>query len=110
MQRLDIAFTLRVLSSATVRGYHVWAVPYVRLMRRSKFATALIEPIATWRALEIAYQLGERERPHWRGKVVRAVMEPLCWCIGWTIEALPGDANRFHPGHLAGRPTKTPTP
>lgn len=97
LQRLDIAFTLRELSPATVRGYHAWAVPYVRWMRKSKLATALIEPIATWRAKEIAHQLGERDKPHYRGKLVRLVMEPACWLIGRGIEILPGDADRFHP-------------
>ncbi|MCR4378645.1 MAG: LysM peptidoglycan-binding domain-containing protein [Rhodospirillales bacterium] len=97
LQRLDVAFTLRELSPVTVRGYHVWAVPYVRLMRKSKLATALIEPVATWRALEIAHRLGERDKPHHLGKAVRWVMEPLCWLIGHIAAMLPGDPERFHP-------------
>lgn len=97
LQRLDIAFTLRELSPATVRGYHAWAAPYVRLMRRSPIATRLIDPIATWRAKEIAYQMGERDTPHYRGKAVRAVMEPTCWLIGHVLAMLPGGPERFHP-------------
>ena len=97
LQRLDIAFTLKRLSPTTVRGYHFWAVPYARLMRRSAVATRIMLPIATWRALEIAHRMGERDAPHIRGKAVRAALEPLCWIIGRMIEALPGDQDRFHP-------------
>lgn len=85
LQRLDIAYTLKKLSPITVRGYHFWAVPYVHLMKRSALATAVIDPFATWRALEIAYQMGDRDKPHFRGKLVRGVMEPLCWAIGWVL-------------------------
>lgn len=96
LQRLDIAFTLKRLSPATVRGYHFWAVPYVRLMKRSTLTTALINPLATWRAKEIAYQMGERAKPHYPGKAVRAVMEPLCWALGMVLGWI-GDPDRFHP-------------
>jgi len=97
LQRLDVAFTLKRLSPATVRGYHVWAVPYVRWMRKSRLATALMRPVATWRALEIAYQLGERAKPHLRGKLVRSIMEPACRLIGHAAALLPGDPDRFYP-------------
>ena len=94
LQRLDIAFTLKRLSPATVRGYHAWAVPYVRLMKRSNLATRVMEPIARWRAEEIAYQLGERVAPCWPGKAVRLVMEPSCWLLG-TVLGWFGDPDRF---------------
>jgi len=96
LQRLDIAFTLKRLSPATVRGYHFWAVPYVRLMKRSRLATALIAPLAQWRAIEIAYQMGERAKPHWRGKLMRVMGEPLCWALGMVLGWI-GYPDRFHP-------------
>lgn len=83
LQRVDIAFTLKHLSPVTVGGYHFWAVPYVEWMKRSRLATCLIEPFARWRAEEIAHQMGERAKPHWRGKLVRLIGEPLCWFVGW---------------------------
>lgn len=88
LQRLDIAFTLRHLSPVTVRGYHVWAVPYVRVMKRSQLASHLIEPFARWRAEEIAHQMGARERANWKGKCVRWVGEPLCWVLGAVLERI----------------------
>jgi len=96
LQRLDIAYTLRHLSPATVRGYHAWAVPYVRLMKRSHLATRLVEPLARWRAEEIAFRMKSRSRPHYRGRVVRWLGEPVCWALG-TVLGWVGDPDRFYP-------------
>ena len=96
LQRLDIAFTFRHLCPATVRGYHFWAVPYVRLMKRSSFATRLVEPFARWRAEEIAYQMGARDKPNFKGKLVRLAGEPICWALGMVL-GWTGDPDRFYP-------------
>jgi len=96
LQRLDIAYTLRHLPPATVRGYHAWAAPYVRLMKRSNLATRLVEPLARWRAEEIAFRMKSRSRPHYRGRVVRWLGEPVCWLLG-TALGWVGDPDRFYP-------------
>jgi len=96
LQRLDVAYTLRHLSPATVRGYHAWAVPYVRLMKRSHLATRLVEPLARWRAEEIAFRMKSRSRLHYRGRVVRWLGEPVCWVLG-TVLGWVGDPDRFQP-------------
>ncbi len=85
--RADLLFTRKHLSPATVRGYHLWAIPYVRLMRRSPWAQNLIRPLATWRAEELAFQMGVRPRCNWKGKFLRWVGEPICFAIGlWAAE------------------------
>jgi len=91
LQRLDIAFTLKKISPTMVKGYHFWAIPYVQLMRKSPLATAVIDPFASWRALEISYRMGNRTKPHLRGRLVRLIGEPICWMLGWMIEALAGE-------------------
>jgi hypothetical protein len=83
--RADMLFTEKHLSPRTVRGYHFWAIPYVKLMRRSPLAERMILPLAGWRANEIAFQMGLRRRGDWRGKLVRLLGEPLCWLIGSLI-------------------------
>ncbi|MBK8200433.1 MAG: hypothetical protein IPK75_18955 [Acidobacteria bacterium] len=82
---IDTEYSRQHISHITARGYHAWAVPYVRLMRRSPLATKAALPIARWRAEELAFQVGLRARPCWRGKVVRWVFEPLCWLIGLFV-------------------------
>ena len=79
---LDVRFTEERLSPACVRGYHVWAVPLVRLMRKSEFVTRLVAPVARWRAEEIAHLLGAKPRGNVAGKLVRLMGEPLCRLIG----------------------------
>lgn len=80
--RADITFTRQHLPAAMVRGYHLWAIPYVRLMRRSPWAEKLMLPLALWRAEEIAFRMGLREKGNWKGKLLRWTGEPVCWLIG----------------------------
>jgi len=80
--RADLAFTYKHLSPTTVRGYHLWAIPYVRLMRKSPLAQKLMRPLATWRAEELAYQMGVLQKSNWKGKVVRWICEPICFALG----------------------------
>lgn len=84
--RADLEFTFQNLSPKTVRGYHVWAIPYVRLMRRSKLAEAIMYPLAKARAVELAHQMGKREKGSFFGKIVRLVGEPICFAIGHFVE------------------------
>ncbi|MBT3361739.1 MAG: hypothetical protein HN403_19110 [Rhodospirillales bacterium] len=79
---LDVRFTEERLSAAHVRGYHAWAVPLVRLMRKSEIVTRIVSPVARWRAEEIAHLLGAKSRGHLAGKIVRLIGEPLCRLIG----------------------------
>ena len=80
--RADLAFTYKHLSPTMVRGYHLWAIPYVRLMRKSPLAQKLMRPLATWRAEELAYQMGVLQKSNWKGKVVRWTCEPICFALG----------------------------
>lgn len=82
---LDLRFAEERLSPAHLRGYHLWAVPLVRLMRRSRLATNMVAPLARWRAEEVARVLGRRARGSVRGKIVRLIGEPLCWLFGQFV-------------------------
>ncbi|UWU16980.1 hypothetical protein N2599_29690 (plasmid) [Rhizobium sullae] len=84
--RADLEFTYQALSQTTVRGYQYWAIPYVRLMRRSPLAEKIMYPLAKARAEEIAYQAGRRSRGSLGGKLVRLIGEPLCFLIGSVVK------------------------
>lgn len=84
--RADMKFTAENLSKTTVRGYHFWAIPYVKLMRKSPLAECLIFPASKWRAEELAYQMGVLPQGNFKGKIVRLVAEPLCWLLGCFFE------------------------
>lgn len=83
----DLRFTADHLSATTIRGYHLWAIPYVQLMRKSKFAEALMWPLAIHRAEELAYQMGVLEKPNYIGKAIRFILEPICFTIGLFAKA-----------------------
>lgn len=87
--RADSEYTAHHASPTTVRGYHYWAIPYVRLMRRNdtigRMAVRFMEPIARNRAEELAYQLGTRTQPNYLGKLVRLILEPMSWVIGCAV-------------------------
>lgn len=85
--RADLAYTKEHLSETTVRGYHAWAIGYVKLMRKSKLAEDIMRPIALHRAQELAYQMGVVEKGSLRGKLARLALEPLCYLIGTCVGA-----------------------
>lgn len=84
--RADMEFTHKNLSAQTARGYHYWAIPYVRLMRRSAIAERVMLPLAKARAIELSYQMGQRQKGSVAGKLVRLIGEPLCYVIGYFVE------------------------
>lgn len=84
--KADVAWTLKNCSETTRRGYHYWAVPYVRLMRRNKFAESIMRPIALSRAKELAYKMGDADSGSLFGKFVRITLEPLSYIIGLLVQ------------------------
>lgn len=83
--RADMEYTFNYLSPATVRGYQYWAIPYVKLMRKSPLAEKIMYPLMLARAEELAYQMGVLKKGNWAGKLVRLVFEPICFTIGLFV-------------------------
>jgi hypothetical protein len=54
-------------------------------MRKAKVAESIMLPLAICRAEEIAYQMHEREKSNYVGKLVRLIGEPICWVIGQFV-------------------------
>lgn len=82
----DLDFTRRALTATHVRGYHAWAIPTVRWMKRNELLCRIIRAVAQARANEIAYLTGNRDRSDLLGRIIRYTCEPLCWLIGRLIE------------------------
>lgn len=83
---LDMRFSASRLSPTVERGYHFWAIPYVRLMRKHHWAEVIMRPLAICRAEEIAYQMGEAQSPNYSGKLIRLVGESACWLLGCLVQ------------------------
>ena len=82
----DYRFTREFLSPQTVRGYHVWAIPVVRQLRKGRFIR-LFKHLCVHRGNEIAYIYGRRDKPDYLGKVYRQLLEKPSWLIGLFCEA-----------------------
>jgi len=84
----DFVQRMRLKPSA-VRGYHYWAVPYTRLMRRrdiiGRIARTVMKPIANGRAEMI------NGRPNFFGYLTFLVIEPICSILGNTVARKPQD-------------------
>ena len=65
-----------------VRGYHWWAKPAVRWMKRSNFAVWLAVKIALPWAYHMAYEQGVIEKDNKFGKFISKVGMPICAFIG----------------------------
>lgn len=81
----NLVFSYGHLSPTAIRGYHYWAIPYVRMMRVSPWAEKFMYPFVMARSYEIAYQLGYTDKPHYFGKLVRLVVEPAFYLIGLFV-------------------------
>jgi hypothetical protein len=84
----DIRYSRENFSEQTMRGYHSWGVPYVRLMRKyPAFAKIAAKP-TQWFAEDIAYRMGVRSKPHLAGWALRELaFRPLCWTLGLVVKA-----------------------
>jgi len=78
-------FTFHALSNIHVRGYLFWARGWVEKMNESDKIRAATLKIVVWRLNEIKYQVGLSDKPDWRGKAVRFIMENFCLAVGLFV-------------------------
>lgn len=89
----DIQYSRKSFSVQTMRGYHLWGIPYVKLMRRSPIFAELVAAPTRWLAEDIAYRMGVRPKPNYKGWMLRELaFRPVCFVIGmvaksrdWTV-------------------------
>lgn len=73
------------LTDRHMRGYHAWALPVVRHMRRSRRATAFWRVLAQARADHIAFLNGDAARRSRLGALLCAIGHPVCYLIGGLV-------------------------
>jgi len=82
MLRAEVEFTYAYFSECTIRGYHFWGIPLVGLMRKYEWVENIFYRPTMWRAEDIAYQMGLHDKPNYKGRALRILVEPLCFLIG----------------------------
>jgi len=85
-RRACTIYALSRLPNSFMAGYHFWAVPYVRLMRKSQLATQLITPLVIHRTREVCHRLGLRKTGSILGKILCGLHDPLCCLIGHFVQ------------------------
>lgn len=84
----DIRYSRENFSEQTMRGYHVWGIPYVKLMRKYPTFAKIAAYPTRWFAADIAYRMGVRTKPNYAGWAVRELaFRPICWTIGIVAKA-----------------------
>ncbi|PUE51116.1 hypothetical protein B9Z45_15055 [Limnohabitans sp. 2KL-17] len=84
----DIRYSRQNFSEQTMRGYHLWGIPYVKLMRKYPSFAKLAEYPTRWFAEDIAYRMGVLSKPNYKGLVLREVFfRPVCFGIGLFAKA-----------------------
>jgi hypothetical protein len=84
----DLAYSRKHFSEQTMRGYHAWGVPYVKLMRKSPLFAKLAEYPTQAFAQDIAYRMGVVAKPNYMGWALRELaFRPVCWSIGVFAKA-----------------------
>ncbi len=84
----DIRYSGQNVSEQTMRGYHLWGIPYVKLMRKYPSFAKLAEHPTRWFAEDIAYRMGVLSKPNYKGWVLREVFfPPVCFGIGIFAKA-----------------------
>jgi hypothetical protein len=80
----ELQATRQFVPILTGIGYRFWAIPYVKLMKRSSLATNFIKPFAVAWANQVCYDHINQEdyTSTVFGKVIRKTIEPLCYQIG----------------------------
>lgn len=65
-----------------IKTYHSWAVPYVKLMKKSTFTTRIIRPFGKAWAYEMAYRVGKHSESNILGRTIIGIMHPVHTIIG----------------------------
>ncbi|SCA56407.1 hypothetical protein MTBPR1_20255 [Candidatus Terasakiella magnetica] len=79
-------YASRHLSAQFMKGYHFWAVAYVKVMRRSPLASRLILPFAVARAKEVTYRLDWAHKGSLMGKLICGLHDRACSLLGYLVD------------------------
>jgi hypothetical protein len=85
-QKACMIYAHKSLPESFMTGYHFWAVPYVRLMRYSKWATVLMAPLVRYRTCEVKFRLGLEKKGTWQGKLICGIHDPFCSLLGKIVK------------------------
>lgn len=87
-------------SLTSYRGYRLWAVPCLRLMRKHPLLSRALAYSVRWMAADIKYQRGINKKPHVLGLIIRrGVFWPVNLFVGGlaTVAQIGRRSRSCHP-------------
>jgi hypothetical protein len=69
-------------SAITYSGYLLWAIPCLRLVRKSPWFARQAATVVRWMVADIRFEKGLSSRPHQLGRIVR---RNLFWPGNWLL-------------------------
>lgn len=90
---VDTNFARQNLSMTIIRGYWLWAKPYVRLMRRDcmtgRVSTRIALAVFSRRYDSILFDIGAETKFSMSGHLIRHIGEAMCYAIGCFLVDTP---------------------
>lgn len=75
----DVAYCRMTFTPSVNHGYSLWGPTCASMMRRYKWIMWAMSKPTLWFVEDSAFQMSQRETPHWRGMFVRyVVFIPAC--------------------------------
>lgn len=83
----DGRYAERFIDEDTMRGYHYWAVPLVRLLQTGNHPSLekFFEKVVVSWAYEMAYRVGVAEKSNVFGWLMTKICEPICRKFGRSV-------------------------
>jgi hypothetical protein len=78
----DKAYAETYANNAIMLGYHSWAKPVVRIMKKNSDFSEKVIPFAIAWSEHSAYKMGVKNEDNWAGKVILETSIPLCEELG----------------------------
>lgn len=77
-----VGLRIAVEQPDVVAGYHLWAIPLVNLMQKSKLVTKAVEPFGKAWANEMHYQETGKGKSSLLGRLIMSLGVPACGAVG----------------------------
>lgn len=76
----------RRLGEGVMRGYHFWAIPVTKIMRKNKIVYAIMKPIVKAWSYQMAYKEGVYPNGNFLGFLLESIGAPLCGVLGKMLK------------------------
>ena len=91
----DLRYARQFVPDSVNRGYRLWAEPLTAYLKRNpdSILIPILHPLVNGWAEEMAYRMGEVDKPNWIGRVLIHIGTPIASALGWFANLTSGADN-----------------